>query len=64
MESGNIVAKPVRGWLHCDQMIAKQGITYSVRVSKSTAAFNLKFMSVYSVYWLLASQHFDEKSGF
>lgn len=33
--SGNFLHKPVRGWLHPDQLIVKKGVTYAVRVSIS-----------------------------
>lgn len=30
---GSFMSKPPRGWLHSDQLITKEGITYAVRVS-------------------------------
>lgn len=32
-DSGSFVAKPVRGWLHPDAVLASDGVTYAVRVS-------------------------------
>jgi len=29
----SFISKPARGWLHPDQLITKEGITYAVRVS-------------------------------
>ena len=29
----SFISKPARGWLHPDQLISKEGITYAVRVS-------------------------------
>lgn len=31
---GNFISKPARGWLHSDQLITEEGITYAVRVSR------------------------------
>lgn len=31
-DSGPFVAKPARGWLHPDSVLATDGITYAVRV--------------------------------
>lgn len=31
-ENGAFVAKPARGWLHPDSVLASDGITYAVRV--------------------------------
>lgn len=32
-ETSSFVAKPARGWLHPDTILATDGITYAVRVS-------------------------------
>jgi hypothetical protein len=35
----SIISKPARGWLHPDQLITKEGITYAVRVSYDLMKF-------------------------
>lgn len=37
----SFINKPARGWLHSDQVIVREGITYFVRVRDETLAFHL-----------------------
>lgn len=30
---GSFICKPARGWLHPDNLVSKEGITYAVRVN-------------------------------
>lgn len=32
-QESTFMRKPLRGWLHSDMLIAKEGVTYTLRVS-------------------------------
>jgi hypothetical protein len=50
----SFISKPARGWLHPDQLISKEGITYAVRVSCDFTKLKViqltRFLSHFSTY--------------
>lgn len=54
VRNSGFINKPTKGWLHSDQMLAKEGVSYTVRVSVNTKKNETKILNgkTHKKYWL------------